>query len=101
MAGAERVAVASRGGCRCIKAQGCQGQGKSQESLEMPDTAHPAIDLTGHLPAAKASEVIESGRGWKGRGRGGGKFAARQGLMEGSVHLSGGQGMRPGPWAQL
>ena len=31
----------------------------------MPDIAHLAVDLTGHLPAAKASEVIESGRGRK------------------------------------
>lgn len=58
----------------------------------MPDIAHPAIGLTGHLPAAKASEVIEAG---KGRGRRerkrGGKFAARHGLMEGSVHLFWGQ----------
>lgn len=62
MAGAERAALTSRGGSRHIKAKGWQGQGKSQESLEIPDIVRPAIALTGHLPAAEVSEVI--GRGW-------------------------------------
>lgn len=48
---------------------GLTGLGMSQELLEMPGIARPAIGLTGHLPAAKASEVIEAGKGRRRRER--------------------------------
>lgn len=61
MAGAKRAPLASRGGCKHIKSVGQQGQGESQESLEMPGIARPAPGLTGHPPATKAFEAVGPG----------------------------------------